>query len=271
MRILFSLFLFVTQFIVAQTETPKYKKSQFYATWGYTSAAYSKSDIHFQNLSGAHNEYTGRTDYYDFTIHQATAHDRNDFYKIKDVANITIPQFVLHAGYYFSEKWGFEMNYDHTKYVVDDNQKVRVTGQFNNVWVDNDTLLDPATFLHFEHTDGANFWMVNLIRKWKLYEPNVKFQCSWLLKPGAGIVLPRTDVTLFGQNLNNDWKVAGYIVGLETGLRLEFLKYGVFELVSKGTYANYVNAFVIGKGNGKASHHFFCTQITASIGLKFGK
>jgi hypothetical protein len=87
-----------------------------------------------------------------------------------------------------------------------------------------------------------------------------------MLKPGGGFVMPRTDVTLFGQRLNNDWKIAGWIVGIETGARFKFYDRAYFEFVGKAVYADYVNAFVLGKGHGKASHHFFARQLTATIG-----
>ncbi len=268
-RFLFALVLTLLGLCVySQTDSIKKKNAQWYFTWGYTKAAYSKSTLHFKNLSNKYNEQTGRYDYYDFTIYDATAHDRPDFDAIKDVVNITIPQFVCRLGYSFNDNMGIEINYDHTKYVVTDYQKVRLKGQFNNVAVDSITVLDPNNFLHFEHTDGANFWMVNFVYKWKLYNPSKNFKASWVVKPGAGIVFPRTDVTLFGQSLNNNWKVAGWIVGVESGLRLEFFKNGFFEFVSKGSYADYVNAFVLGKGHGTARHHFFAGQLTATLGLR---
>ncbi|MDI1354564.1 MAG: hypothetical protein PSX36_06585 [bacterium] len=246
----------------------KFKK-HFYVTWGYTHAVYSKSSIHFENHSNKYNPATGRYDNYDFTIYDVTARDRPDFNKIRDVVNVTIPQFVFRIGYSFNSKWGFELNYDHTKYVVDDYQKVRVQGQFNDNWVNNDTILDPLTFLHFEHTDGANFWMFNMVRRWSLLHPNKNLNVSWVLKPGAGFVVPRTDCTLFGQRLNNNWKLAGWIVGVETGMRVEFLRNGFFEFVGKASYADYVNCFVLGRGNGVANHHFSTAQLTGTIGLKF--
>lgn len=269
MRFLAFLSLFFQLSVLfAQTPEASAKGSHWYVSWGYTKAVYSNSDIHMQNLNGSESDHAGN--YYDFTLIKAKAHDRPDMNKLTDLSNISIPQFVCRAGYYFNEKWALELNYDHTKYVVDDYQKVHINGQIDGVWMDKDTVLDPVNFFHFEHTDGANFLLLNAVRKWKLFEPSAMFQMSWVLKPGAGIVIPRTDVTLFGTHLNNDWKVAGYIFGLETGLRLEFMKYGTFELVTKGSYANYVNAFVLGKGNGKASHHFYAAQVTASIGFKFG-
>lgn len=248
------------------TKKSNKKQTQWYLAWGYTKAVYSKSTIHFKNLSNRYNPATGRIDYYDFYIHNVTAHDRPDFDKIKDVVNITIPQFVIHGGYSFNKNSGIEINYDHTKYVVDDYQQARLSGHFNNVPVDSITILDPEKFLHFEHTDGANFFMVNYVRRWKLVEPNKNFKLSWTLKPGGGVVIPRTFVSLFGQTLNNNWKVAGWIVGVESGLRIEFLKNGFFEFVGKCAYADYVNAFVLGKGHGKASHRFFAGQLTATLG-----
>lgn len=263
-------FLFLFSPSRSQTKSSPNPGSHWYVSWGYTKAVYSQSSIHMQNLKGSAGDHTGGKDFYDFTLLNATAHDRPDMNKLTDLSNLSIPQFVCRAGYYFNEKWALELNYDHTKYVVDDYQKVHIKGQIDGTWMDKDTTLDPVNFFHFEHTDGANFLMLNAVRKWNLCQPSARFQMSWVLKPGAGIVIPRTDVTLFGSHLNNDWKVAGYIVGVETGLRLEFLKYGMFELVTKGSYANYVNAFVLGKGNGKASHHFYAAQVTATIGFKFG-
>lgn len=246
-------------------------KGKFYFLWGYTRAWYSKSDIHFKDRSNKYHDATGRYNDYDFTIYDAKANDRPDFDQLYDVANITIPQFVGRLGYYFNNKqdFGIEINYDHTKYVVTDYQKVHIKGTFNGTYVDQDTILDPKNLVHFEHTDGANFWMVNFIKRHKLYEPSKNFNVGAIIKPGIGIVYPRTDVTMFGERLNNDWHLAGWIVGVEGGIRAEFLKHGVFEFTGKGSYADYVNALVLGKGNGRANHHFFCGQLTMTIGATF--
>jgi hypothetical protein len=249
------------------------KKGSFYFNWGYTRCSYSKSTIHFSDHSGKMRENnTGKPTDYDFTIYNATASDRPDFDKIKDVINITVPQFIVHMGYYFNNKQdiGIEINYDHAKYVVTDWQRVHIKGEFNGDYVDKDTTLNPQNFLHFEHTDGANFWMVNFLKRWTLYNPGKKFHLGWVAKVGPGIVYPRTDVTLFGERLNNRWHIAGWIVGVETGLRAEFLKHGVFEFTAKGTYADYMKCLVLGKGNGTAKHSFFCGQLSATIGFKLG-
>lgn len=268
----FSLFSFSqTETSVTQPVSEKLKKGNIYLMFGYTRCAYSKSDIHFVDHSNTYYPATGKYHDYDFTIYDAKANDRPDFDKIKDVINITIPQFVFRVGYYFNNKkdFGIELNYDHAKYVVNDYQTVRVKGTFNGNYVDKDTIMDPTNFLHFEHTDGANFWMLNFLKRWKLYEPSKNFNVGFVVKPGAGIVYPRTDVTMMGTRLNNKWHPAGWIAGLESGIRVEFLKHGVFEFMGKGSYADYRNVLVLGKGNGKANHHFFTGQLTMTLGASF--
>ena len=267
-----SLFSQAETLTITPTKTKrKFKDGSLYGMWGYTRAAYSKSTIHFKDHSNKYYPETGKYHDYDFTIYDAKAHDKPDFDGIKVVINITIPQFVVRLGYYFNNKkdFGVEINYDHTKYVVNDYQKVRVKGNFNGNYVDQDTILDPQNFLHFEHTDGANFWMFNFLKRWKLYEPSKNFNVGFVVKPGAGFVYPRTDVTMLGTRLNNNWHIAGWIVGLESGFRVEFLKHGVFEFVGKGAYADYRRALVLGKGNGRANHHFFAAQLTMTLGAYF--
>lgn len=134
--------------------------------------------------------------------------------------------------------------------------------------MDKDTILDPKNFLHFEHSDGANFLLVNFMKRWKLLNKYENFKMAWVAKAGAGIVIPRTDVTLFGERLNNKFHIAGWLVGAESGLRLDVYKYTYLEFVGKVCYADYVNSLVIGKGNGVAKHHFYSYQLSAVVGVQ---
>lgn len=266
---LFLLFITVASFSQSDTLRKSKTKGNFYFNWGYTKAWYSRSTIHFVDHSGSYHPVSNTYNYYDFKIYDAKATDRGDYDKIKDVINITIPQFVFRIGYFFNNKkdFGVEINYDHAKYVVDDGQRVHVKGYINGQNVDKDTTLQ-SNFLHFEHTDGANFWIFNFIKRWKLYEPSKKFNVGYIVKAGPGFVYPRTDVTIFGERLNNNWHISGWIVGAETGFRMEFLKHGVFEFTGKGSYADYVKCLVIAH-QGKANHHFWTAQMTATIGFMF--
>lgn len=258
--------------LFSQTDSIKFfkkKESQWYFSWGYTRAWYSKSTIQFKDVSGRYHDKMHKTANYNFTVYDVTAADRPDFDKLGDVINFTIPQYVFRIGFMLNKKWGIEFNYDHTKYVVNDWQKARIKGMIDGNAVDGDTILDPVDFLHFEHSDGANFAMLNAVRKIELFHPSERFILSAVIKPGAGVVFPRTDVTMFGERLNNNWHVAGWIVALETGVRMEYGRRGFFEFTAKGAHADYRRSLVLGKGNGSASHSFWSAQLIATIGLRF--
>jgi hypothetical protein len=151
---------------------------------------------------------------------------------------------------------------------MNDYQNLRIKGQIFGQTIDKDTIIDPRTFLRFEHTDGANFIMLSAVRKWNLFN-RPDFMCEAIIKPGAGVVFPRTDVTIFGESLNNNWHVAGWIFGAEAGIRLNFFKALTCEITTKGTYANYAKSLMLGKGNGNANHFLLTRQFTISLGYKF--
>lgn len=254
--------------IFSHNDTLKKKKS-FYGLWGYSRQAYTTSTIRFVNKGtpGIAGEYGA----YDFVIKDVKAHDKPDFDKLGDVVNITIPQYNFRIGMWFNNKndEGFELNYDHAKYVVTDGQTARFKGTINGQQVDKDSVIEQKYF-HFEHTDGANFWMINYMKRNKIYySKNENFKLSYVFKPGLGVVIPRTDVTLFGKHLNNNWKLAGVIAAVETTLRFDIRKHYVIELAGKGGWADYINVFCLGRGNGRASHHFGFVEAVLSLGYQF--
>ena len=243
-------------------------KGSLYFSWGYNKGWYSKSDLHFKNTSGEYNPITGNYDSYDFTIYDVKAKDRPGF---KDIlkTDLTIPQYVYRLGYYFNNKrdLGIEINFDHTKYVMIDYQTLHVRGMIHGREIDTDTVLSPKDFLKFEHTNGANFMMFNGIKRQRfLVSANKKYWLSGIIKLGAGIVIPKTDVTLFGQRLDNRFHIAGFITGVETGLRFDAFKHVFIEYTAKGTYANYLNVLVIGAG--KANHDFWTFENILTLGIQ---
>jgi len=274
---IFSLYsILFTQYSFAQTDsTNKTKKKwTFYGTWGYNRWDYTKSTIHFVN-KGTPNYTDPQHGPYDFTIYNAVAHDSPDFNQIaskwSDVANVTIPQFSVRVGFYLNNKRdeGFEINYDHAKYVVDNGQRVLVKGTVLGQPVNTYTVIQYPDF-HFEHTDGANFWMANYIKRWKFFtSKNGNNSIGWMIKPGAGVVVPRTDVTLFGNRLNNRWHMAGFIAGVETGIRANLFKHLCIEFTGKAAYADYLWCFVQYKGNGNANHMFGTIGAILSVGYQF--
>ena len=272
-RLLAFVLLLCTVNLLAQTEgrtlklPTKKKKGTFYVGFGYNKDWFTRSDIHFQNNSNTLNPVTGNIDSYDFVLENTKANDRPGFEDIF-VTDISIPQYVYRLGYYFNDKhdMGIEISFDHIKYVVDPGQSVFVKGQIFNSPVNEVRSLED--WLRFEHSDGGNLLQLNWLKRWQLFSnPKGSLKLAAVVKPGAGIVIPRTDVTLWGERLNNRFHIAGYVVGVEAGLRAEFFKYGFFEATGKAAYANYTNVLVIGEG--KANHKFGLAEVIAHLGFQF--
>ena len=274
MRQLFLLFLSLygtlNSFSQITDSTSFFHKGKFYILWGYNRDWYAKSDIHFRNKDGDPSRQDN-FGVYDFKIYDAVAHDRPDFDKLPDVINITVPQFNFRIGYYLDKKCtqGFEINYDHAKYVVDNYQTVRMKGEIFGSTIDKDTILDPLYF-HFEHTDGANFWLINYVRRFSLFESlSGRSSLGMIAKAGAGFVMPRTDVTIFGNRINNNWHIAGPCAGVEAGMRAVFFRHLSFELTAKTVIARYIDCLVQGKGHGQASQTLKAAEVLLNIGYTF--
>lgn len=238
-----------------------------YIQWGYNAECYTKSNIHFKMSNGN-----------DFVLHKAKAHDKGDFDAIyKEPGQISIPQYNYRFGFYLNKKHSkaLELNFDHAKYVVTDGQKVRVTGTIDGKHVDGDSVLNRDSFLHFEHTDGANWLHINYVQQDILFKTasGSRPLLTSVMKAGAGINIPRTDFTWRGERLNNNFHIAGYNISVEAGLRLYFLKKLFFECTGKTGFVRYVNALACTptqKGN-RATHSFGYLEAIATLGydIKF--
>ncbi len=240
------------------------KLSGMYFQWGYHRIAYTKSTINFVKPGE-----------YDFTIHDAVAKDKPDFQSFwKSPLDITIPQNVYRIGFYLNKAHthAIEINFDHAKYVVKDYQQVHVTGEMYGNQVDKDTVFTPAQ-MHFEHTNGANFYLINYVGQREILrnKKNTRTLATVLWKAGAGIMIPKSDITLFHKRLDNRYHVAGYMAALEGGARFYFAKKFFLEATVKGGYANYANVLTVDGGH--ASHQFGFVSGIGTVGydINFGR
>lgn len=207
-----------------------------YIQWGYNKEWYTKSNIHFKMGDG--NQ---------FMLHKARAHDKPDMGGIlKTPGDISIPQYNYRIGFYLNRQRSraIEINFDHAKYVVTDDQRVHVTGTIDGIQVNADSILTRENFLHLEHTDGANWLHINYVQQQTLSmtkdQKRPLFTLVW--KAGAGINIPRTDFTWRGDRLNNNFHIAGYNIGAEAGFRYYPLNRFFLEFTGKSGYVRYVNA-----------------------------
>ncbi|MEO5968206.1 MAG: hypothetical protein ABIP68_05735 [Ferruginibacter sp.] len=233
-----------------------------YIQWGYNTEWYTRSNIHFKMTNGNN-----------FTINNAIAKDKPDLDAIlKKPFEVSIPQYNYRLGFYLntSKTKAIEINFDHIKYVVKDGQTARITGVIDGVNVDADSILNPATFLHLEHTDGGNLLHFNYVQQKTLFTNSRKERplVNFIWKAGAGINIPRTDFTWRGDRLNNKFHVAGYNFSAESGARIYPFKRVFFEFTAKTGYVNYLNALANTnemKGN-RVKHNFGYFELIGLIG-----
>jgi hypothetical protein len=260
--------LFILLFFLGPAGAPKIfckeaekisRTGKFYFSWGYNKDWFSRSDLHFKS--------TGNEDY-DFTVYRVKAHDKPNFNRAIN-KDISIPQFIYRLGYSFASRpdCGIEIGFDHAKYIMTQGQVAHVKGKLHENYVDKDTVLSER-FVRFEHTNGANFLMASFVKRMHLYSsPSGSNRFYTMLKPGAGIVIPQSEVSLFGKYQNNKYHIAGYVTGVDVSLRYGFRDHLFAESGFKGVFANYLD--VLSVDDAKANHHFFCLEWLISIGYGF--
>lgn len=228
-------------------------KGKFFLHWGYNSSSYSKSDIHFYG--------TG----YDFTLYNVKATDRPTKLSMTYInpATISIPQFNFHVGYYLKDNYSISLGWDHMKYVVDIPQSVKIKGFIDPTisspgiatgdwagYYDRDAVSLVDSVLKFEHTDGYNFAALGLER----------YDDIWVAKSGkqslnseigveGGLLIPRSDVRLFGIGANHYWNIAGYGVAGKIGLQYHFLRRMYLQGSFKSGFTDLSNIRTTGRKN----------------------
>ncbi len=249
---------------------PKSFKNQFYIYWGYNRGWYTDSDITFQGKD------------YNFTLSHVVAKDRQsklaaDPYLHPD--ELTIPQTNFRVGYFFKDHWSVSIGDDHMKYVMVQDQTVKIDGyitnmpgDYNNVYNQEDIELTKE-FLMFEHTDGLNYInielrrMDNLLQFGKFSNANIDINLTEGL--GTGILFPRTNTTLMGMEQHDEFHVSGYGFGGMVGINIMFWDHFFIQSELKAGYINMPDIRTTYSDADKASQHFFFTQANVLIGAKF--
>jgi hypothetical protein len=254
-----------------QTE-PKNEKfiindSRFYISWGWNRAWYTKSDIHF----------TG-TDY-DFILSDVVAHDRPSKFSVNryfNPSNISIPQYNFRLGYFINPKYSITLGVDHMKYVLTQDQVVKIDGIINNTKTPydktylNEDLIIKEDFLKFEHTDGLNYINTGMRRMAPFY------QYKWLtmqyvLGVEAGILLPKTDATLLNYPRNDYWYLSGYGLSLIQGLNITLGTHFFLQTETKQGYISMPSIRTTPDKSDNAKQDFYFFQYNWSFGgsIKF--
>ena len=245
----------------SQTSNPKSSasdlKNTFYFTFGWHRVYYTNSTIHFKDSKTAN---------YDFKLVNAKAVDDND---LQMGRNIDAPQYSVRLGMFFKNRpnTGIEINFDHTKYILKQGQRIRIEGSIEGKSLNQDTVVHPG-FIEYEHTDGANYWMINFVKRKNIgYSKSKKHWLDMVLKPGLGLVIPRSDTWMFGKPRNDKYHVSGYVAGVESGLRGVLFRKLIVEFTVKGAYANYSDVLLY--GSGRARQQWLSFQYIMLVGYQF--
>lgn len=242
-----------------------------YFYWGYNRAFYNASDITF----------TGEG--YDFTLDQLHAHDNPTPYAGNVYFNptkLTIPQFNFRLGYFINSKTSISMGWDHMKYIVDDLQSTNITGTIDasasNLYAgtyDFDRVsLQPGTLLHFEHTDGLNYVRFNIDHHHELksfWEDRI--QASFVIGAGTGLMMPQTDITLFGERTNNNTKsyIQGFAISTNYGLKLDLFRHFYLQAIAHNGYINMPSIRTRGDNDDRASQEIWFMEYMVVFGAYF--
>jgi hypothetical protein len=252
----------------AHAEGGVHDKGSIYVFWGWNRSEYSKSDIHFKGNG------------YDFTLSDVTAHDRqttvglNPYFKPD---GITLPQTNFKVGYFIADNLALSFGVDHMKYVMDQNQIAAIQGEisgsgtaaFDGTYVNGDTIdLSQPGFLIFEHTDGLNYLNLEINRFDELYRFTPDFSISAVTGAGVGVLMPRTNATLFDKGRSDHFHFAGLGASVKGGIEINYQRFFTRTEVKYG-YINMPDIRTTESSTDKASQHFTFTELDVVFGYYF--
>jgi len=246
--------------------TPKNNKGRFYVYWGWNKEGYTRSDIHFEGKN------------YNFDLYNVIADDRQSPIKAKlylNPANITIPQYNFRLGYFINEQWNISFGADHMKYVVRQNQNVRIDGVINETGsvhdgqYANEDIKIVKGFLELEHTDGLNYVNAD-IRKLLPFKTWKKVNVLLTYGLGAGVVIPRTDAPLLNFKRNDNFYVEGFGASAMIGVQFKLANHFFIQSEYKVGYINLSDIRTTASKEDFASQHFFFGQYNILFGSYFG-
>jgi hypothetical protein len=227
-----------------------------YFSWGYNEEWYTNSTIHVTQKEQGNS----------YDLVHVQGHDHKGWDEGLLSKALTIPQYNYRLGCYFNEKQdlAIELNFDHTKYIVQEGQTVRVKGTMKNAPVDSNVVFAANKGFHYFLNNGANFFLFNIVKRVGLYESKTNnLRVDFLGKAGVGPVIPHVDNSFYGQENKPAFQIGGWNTGLETALRFTIMRYAYLELAQKVDYARYSNLSVYG---GIAKQNFGTYELILSVG-----
>ena len=274
MRKLLLVSIFAVQAFSAYSQTYDFlkehnNKGKVFVSWGWNQSRYTHSDIRFKGSD------------YNFTLKSVVARDRQTGFSLRyfNPSKITIPQYNFRIGYFINSKYSISFGFDHMKYVMQQDQTVKINGtiagsdtEYDHIYKDDPIKL-AKNFLQFEHTNGLNYLNLEVRRMDNIFDSRVlkikNIDINVIEGIGAGLLYPKSDVTLLNYQRNDQWHIAGYGIDLLTGLNVTFFKHFFIQGEVKGGFINLPNIITTNFAADRASQHFFFAQGNVNFGVIF--
>jgi hypothetical protein len=243
-----------------------HNKGKIYVFWGGNRGYFTNSDIHF----------TG--DDHDFTIYDVPSHDKPKGWHVDYISpgRMTIPQTNFRLGYFINDHYNISIGVDHMKYVMYQDRAVDFEGTYPNEGTYGETLPNNQVFLTeefltFEHTDGLNyvnseFSRVDDISSWFKLPNTDKVQINLTEGVGAGVLYPKSNVQMFGEDRHDEFHIAGFGLDVKAGLNFTFFKYFFLQTELKGGYINMNDIRTTADSRDRASQDFWFMETVIAFG-----
>ena len=251
--------LFTLQIIVSFAQKTE-RKGEFYFSWGYNKAYYTNYNIYINQPALNNN----------FVFKNTVLVDNPGWNKGLLKTPLTIPQYNYRFGYFFDKNkdWAFEINFDHTKALIKDNNTVRMVGTYNGSAIDSSFIFSEqgvGTARNYYYlNNGANFLLFNIVKRNRFKSLSGKhILFDGLGKFGIGPLIPHVENFLFGKANDSKFQFGGWNTGVEYALRSTFYKKLYLEFAGKLDYAAYYNLNVY---QGNARQNFGTLEFILSFG-----
>lgn len=243
---------------------PMSKKGQMFVFWGWNRAGFTNSDIRFKGAG------------YNFTLENVVAHDRPSPLSLDYVnpGSLSIPQFNFRLGYFIKDNLALVIAQDHMKYVMDQDQVADFKGSISDPvyagMVQNGQVnLADEQFLTFEHTDGLNYINIGL-EKYHSLSSKKNVDIIWSYGGGVGMMMPKSNVKLFGNERSDRFHVAGFGADARTNINFIFWKHWMARVEGKVGYINMPDIkTTLNNKPDKAIQDFMFAQVNFGIGYTF--
>ena len=256
----------------AQSETLKanHIKNRVYAYWGWNRGYFTNSDIHFSG------------DGFDFMLKDVIAKDRQSEFSFRTYfhpAKLTIPQTNYGIGFYFKNNYAITLGVDHMKYVVQRPQQVHIYGHISGEGLpyqgnyDGEVVTIQDDLLKLEHTDGLNYLSIGVLRSDNLFNKikilENKLELNLMEGIGAGVMIPKTDVTLLSQPRNDQYNISGFGLSANVGLQIVVFNHFFIRGELKTGFINLTSFKLSTDDAEQGKQHFFFIQPSGQFGWAF--